>query len=232
MNKSEFVNRIYSEKYVSKVISKVKLLGYDSNVSAYDIILIRLFTSLILFILMLYVFDYGYIFGPIITLIYYFMFNRIVLDNKIKNRMIKLENEAMHFFEVLTLSLETGRNLASAIEVTTLNVSGILSSEFSESVREVTFGKSLNEALTDMQERIPSETINNIILSLTQSNLYGNSIIDNLYSQIDYLREKRKLEVKGRISKVPIYISVISVLFFVPLLLLIILGPVILNYFK
>ena len=232
MNKSEFVNRIYSEKYVSKVISKVKLLGYDSNVSAYDIILIRLFTSVILFILMLYVFDYGYIFGPIITLIYYFMFNRIVLDNKIKNRMIKLENEAMHFFEVLTLSLETGRNLASAIEVTTLNVSGILSSEFSEAVREVTFGKSLNEALTDMQEGIPSETINNIILSLTQSNLYGNSIIDNLYSQIDYLREKRKLEVKGRISKVPIYISVISVLFFVPLLLLIILGPVILNYFK
>ena len=232
MNKSEFVNRIYSEKYVSKVISKVKLLGYDSNVSAYDIILIRLFTSVILFILMLYVFDYGYIFGPIITLIYYFMFNRIVLDNKIKNRMIKLENEAMHFFEVLTLSLETGRNLASAIEVTTLNVSGILSSEFSEAVREVTFEKSLNEALTDMQERIPSETINNIILSLTQSNLYGNSIIDNLYSQIDYLREKRKLEVKGRISKVPIYISVISVLFFVPLLLLIILGPVILNYFK
>lgn len=232
MNKSEFVNRIYSEKYVSKVISKVKLLGYDSNVSAYDIILIRLFTSVILFILMLYFFDYGYIFGPIITLIYYFMFNRIVLDNKIKNRMIKLENEAMHFFEVLTLSLETGRNLASAIEVTTMNVSGILSSEFSEAVREVTFGKSLNEALTDMQERIPSETINNIILSLTQSNLYGNSIIDNLYSQIDYLREKRKLEVKGRISKVPIYISVISVLFFVPLLLLIILGPVILNYFK
>ena len=232
MNKSEFVNRIYSEKYVSKVISKVKLLGYDSNVSAYDIILIRLFTSVILFILMLYIFDYGYIFGPIITLIYYFMFNRIVLDNKIKNRMIKLENEAMHFFEVLTLSLETGRNLASAIEVTTLNVSGILSSEFSEAVREVTFGKSLNEALTDMQERIPSETINNIILSLTQSNLYGNSIIDNLYSQIDYLREKRKLEVKGRISKVPIYISVISVLFFVPLLLLIILGPVLLNYFK
>lgn len=232
MNKSEFVNRIYSEKYVNKVITKVKLLGYDSNVSAYDIILIRLFTSIALFILMLYIFDYGYIFGPIITLIYYFMFNKIVLDNKIKNRMIKLENEAMHFFEVLTLSLETGRNLASAIEVTTKNVSGILSSEFSESVREVTFGKSLNEALSDMQERIPSETINNIVLSLTQSNLYGNSIIDSLYSQIDYLREKRKLEVKGRISKVPIYISVISVLFFVPLLLLIILGPVILNYFN
>ena len=82
-----------------------------------------------------------------------------------------------------------------------------------------------------MQGRIPSETVNNIILSLTQANLYGNSIIENLYGQIDFLREKRKLEVKGRISKVPVLISVISVFFFIPLLLLIILGPVVLNFF-
>ena len=38
------------------------------------------------------------------------------------------------------------------------------------------------------------------------------------------------LEVKARISKVPIKISVISVFFFIPLILLIILGPVILGY--
>ena len=136
----------------------------------------------------------------------------------------------MHFFEVLTLSLETGRNLAEAIEVTTNSVDGILSNEFKEAVREVSFGKSLSEALNDMQDRIPSDTINNVILSLTQSNLYGNSIIENLYTQIDYLREKRKMEVKGKIAKIPVLISVISVLFFVPLLLIIILGPVLLQY--
>ena len=49
----------------------------------------------------------------------------------------------------------------------------------------MSFGKSLSEALYDMQERIPSDTINNVILSLTQSNLYGNSIIDNLYFTVD-----------------------------------------------
>ena len=136
----------------------------------------------------------------------------------------------MHFFEVLTLSLETGRNLVEAIEVTTTNVSGALSNEFKETVREVSFGKSLNEALSDMQAIIPSDTINNIILSLTESNLYGNSIIQNLYNQIDFLREKRKMEVKGRISKVPVLISVISVFFFIPLLLLLILGPILLDY--
>ena len=136
----------------------------------------------------------------------------------------------MHFFEVLTLSLETGRNLISAIEVTINNVNGTLSKEFKKTYDEIAFGKSLSEALVSMQERIPSETINNMLLSLTQANLYGNSIIENLYMQIDYLREKRKLEVKGRISKLPVLISVISVLFFIPLLLILILGPILLDY--
>ncbi len=230
MNKEEFIKRIYSKKYIDKQVAKIKLLGTGNKMNVYDLMIGRLFSSVMLFIVVLFLFDYGYIMAPLITLIYYFLFNRVMLDDKLKKRQIRLESEAMHFFEVLTLSLETGRNLVEAIEVTTANVSGILSNEFKETVREVNFGKSLNEALGDMQAKIPSDTISNIILSLTESNLYGNSIINNLYNQIDFLREKRKMEVKGRISKVPILISVISVLFFIPLLLLLILGPIILEY--
>ena len=231
MNKEEFVNKIYGNKYVDKMKSKVKLLGTNSNIDAYNIIIARLVSSVFVFVVMLYFFDYGYILAPCVTALYYFLFNKFVINDKLAKRTVKLESEAMHFFEVLTLSLETGRNLVEAIDVTTYNVDGILSLEFKEAVREVTFGKSLSEALTDMQMRIPSDTINNVILSLTQANLYGNSIIENLYSQIDFLREKRKMEVKGKISKVPVLISVISVLFFIPLLLLLILGPVLLEYF-
>lgn len=230
MNRQEFIRKIYSKKYVEKIVSKVKLLGIFDNTNPYNFLIARLFSSVVLFILSLYSLDYGYIFAPIITVIYYFIFNEIFLDSKIKKRSTILEREAMHFFEVLTLSLETGRNLAEAIDVTTSSVSGVLSDEFKEAVRQVSFGKSMSEALNDMQDRIPSDTINNVILSLTQSNLYGNSIIENLYTQVDYLREKRKMEVKGRISKVPVLISIISVLFFVPLLLIIILGPVLLEY--
>ena len=230
MNKEEFISRIYNKRYIEKLVNKVKLLGFNDKTSAYDLMITRLLTSIIIFILLLFIFDYGYIVAPIGTFVYYLLFNKASLDDKIKKRSVKLEAEAMHFFEVLTLSLETGRNLVEAIDVTTANVSGILSDEFKETVREVSFGKSLNEALSDMQARIPSDTINNIILSLTESNLYGNSIIKNLYNQIDFLREKRKMEVKGRISKVPILISVISVFFFIPLLLLLIVGPIILEY--
>ena len=230
MNKEEFIRRIYSKKYIDKQKAKIRLLGTGNKLNVYDLMIGRLASSALIFVIILCTSSYGYIMAPFLTLLYYLLFNRATIDDKLKKRQVKLESEAMHFFEVLTLSLETGRNLVEAIEVTTANVSGILSNEFKETVREVNFGKSLNEALGDMQTKIPSDTISNIILSLTESNLYGNSIINNLYNQIDFLREKRKMEVKGRISKVPVLISVISVLFFIPLLLLIILGPILLEY--
>ena len=230
MNKEDFVKKLYSDRYINKMIKKVRLLGTGDKTNVYDLILGRLISSVVVFMVIFFTMHYGYIIAPIVTLAYYYLFTSVAIDNRLKKRTVKLEGEAMHFFEVLTLSLETGRNLVEAIEVTTSNVSGILSDEFKETVREVNFGKSLNEALNDMQTRIPSDTVNNIVLSLTESNLYGNSITRNLYNQIDFLREKRKMEVKGRISKVPVLISVISVFFFIPLLLLIILGPIILDY--
>ena len=81
-----------------------------------------------------------------------------------------------------------------------------------------------------MKKRIPSNTINNTILSITESNIFGNNISDSLYNQVDYLREQKILETKAVISKMPVKISVVSVLIFLPLFLLIILGPIVIQY--
>ncbi len=229
-NKQELARKIYDQKSVDKINKKIDMLGINNKLDTNTFLNIRIFTSVILFILILYIFKVGYIIAPVATIIYYYLFEKVVLDDKIKKRRNQLESEAMDFFEILTLSLETGRNLEEALNVTINSVDGDLSLEFKEALRETKFGKSLKESLVDMQKYIPSESINNIILALNQANMYGSSIIDTLYNQIDYMREKRKLEVKAEISKVPIKISIISVFFFIPLILLIILGPVILSY--
>ena len=95
---------------------------------------------------------------------------------------------------------------------------------------DINYGKSFDEAITNMKERIPSDTINNILLNIRESNMFGNSIIGTLNNQLDYLRETKILETKAYISKIPVKISVISVVFFVPLLLLLILGPVLIEF--
>ena len=85
-------------------------------------------------------------------------------------------------------------------------------------------------ALKQMKERIPSEEVNTVLLNITQSALFGNNIIDSLNNQIDYLRDKKLLDIKGKINKMPVKISVISVIFIVPIILLIVLGPVVINF--
>ena len=91
-------------------------------------------------------------------------------------------------------------------------------------------GKSFTESLEDMKERIPSDAINNIILSLTESSIFGNNITATLRNQLDYLRETKLLETKAEITKLPTKISVISVIFFLPIMLLIILSPVLVEF--
>ncbi len=228
--KNGVLRNLFNKKRLSKIDTKIDLLGLESKYDAETFLSIRVITSVLLFILIFSNFKYGYITGIIVVILYYFIFEKILLDNKIKMRSKKLDNEAIYFFEVLTLSLQTGRNLAEAISMTTSSIDSELSNEFKEALRETKYGKSLTESLTDMQKYIPSDNINNIILTLTQANMYGSSIIDTMQNQVDYLREKRIMEVKSAISKIPTKISVISVFFFIPLILLIILGPVLLNY--
>ena len=231
MNEEYYLEKkIYSKKQVNDISKKLKVLGTSNKLGVYEFLNIKYVGTLLIFIILLLISNIGFLLAPIASIIYYSGIQYILIDNKIKIRTVNLEREALSFFEILTLSLETGRNLTEALNVTTESCTGELVNEFKEVIREVKYGKSLTEAMNSMQDRIPSDTINNVILSLTQANLYGSSIINSLYNQVDYLREKRRLEVKAEISKVPIKISVISVFFFIPLILLIILAPVILNY--
>lgn len=190
---------------------------------------VRIFTTLIIFLLCLYISDLGYLFAPIISVIYYYGFHHVLIKRPIKNRIKELDHQALYFFEILTLTLESGRNLENSLEVTVFNVDSELSREFKKALFEMKFGKTLIETLEDMKKRIPSETINNILLNITQTNVFGNSILETMNNQISYLRDKQLLEIKGEINKIPNKISIISVIFVVPLILLLVLGPFVIS---
>ena len=229
--KYNMVHKIYSKETIDKYQKKINLLGYKNSYDASIFLNIRLISSILIFFMLLYVLKLGYIIAPVVTFLYFILLPRFAIEMKLDKRRDKLDNEAMYFFEVLTLSLETGRNLKTALEITSSNIDSELSDEFKRMLEEVKYGKGLSEALDDLKLRIPSETINNIILNISQSNIFGNSIIETMYNQIDYIRDKQIMLTKARINKIPLKVSVISVIFFIPLLLLLILSPVIIDYF-
>ena len=221
----------YRETTIKSLDKKINLLGSNTKYDAISFMNIRIISSILLFLFVLFSMRLGYLLAPIISYLYYLLLPNLYFDPKIKKRSAILDKEGLYFFEILALSIESGNNLINALKVTANSIDSNLAFEFKEAIREVEYGKSLEEALDSLKMRIPSDTINNIILNIKESNIFGNSIIDTLYNQIDYIREKIMLETRAYISKLPLKISIISVLFFIPLLLLIILGPVLLRYF-
>ncbi len=230
MNLERISENIYSKYSLDYVSNKMLLLGVTNRKKTIDFLNLRLITSIIIFFMIIYLLDWGYVLGPIIVIAYYLLLPYLVIDIKINRRKHKLEYEALYFFEILSLSLESGNNLYNAITMTSESVDSELSKEFQYMMRDIRYGKSFEEAINTMKMRIPSDTINNILLNIREANMFGNNIVGTLNNQLDYLRESKILETKAYISKIPLKISVISVIFFIPLLLLLILGPVLLNY--
>ncbi len=226
--RNNYISKIYRQETINKIQRKIDLLGLYKNYNPLDLLNYRLLITLITFFGLL-ITKQGFILGPFIAILFYIISEYLFLDFRIERRRKKLNNEALFYFEVLALTLESGRNLKAALEMTSINIDSELSAEFSKSLNEIKMGKTLTESLTTMKNRIPSDTINNVILNINQSSVFGNSIIDSLYNQINFLRDKKISEVKGQINKIPVKISAISVVFFVPIMLLIILGPILLK---
>ena len=227
---NSFSRRIYNKKTYDTIQEKIILLGPNTKWTAIKFLNFRLLTSILIFFVILYCVDWGYVFAPIIGIIYYYFLPSLILDTRIKKRKRKLEHEAIFFFEVLELSLESGNNLYSALDLTSSNVESELSDEFKKMLSEIKLGKSFTDALDSLSGRIPSDTIKNILLNIKQASIMGNSITETLVNQLNYLRETRILEMRAYIAKIPLKISVISVVFFIPLLLMLILGPVLIEY--
>ena len=232
MKLEELSKNIYDRYSRNDIKKRMILLGKNKDSDVYKFLNLRLITSIIIFFVIICFVEWGYVLGIIVVVPYYLLLPRITIDVKINQRRKKLENEAMYFFEILALSLESGNNLYNAITVTSSSIDSELSNEFRKMINDIKYGKSFDEAISSMRERIPSNTINNILLNIKEANLFGNNIINTLDNQLDYLRESKILETRAYISKIPLKISVISVVFFIPLLLLLILGPVLLNYFS
>ena len=227
---THYIYKIYRKQTIERMEKKAKQLGKTEAQSYFSFLNTRLVMAVILFFLLFFLSPWGYVVAPIGTSLFYLSLEILFLDIPIKKRGKKLEEEAIFFFEVFSLTLETNKNIKVAIELTSRTIDNELAKEFQKTLADVKMGKSFTESLEDMKERMPSSAINNILLSLIEASIYGNPITETLDNQLEYMKEAQLLETKAEISKLPTKISIISVVFFIPIMLLIILAPVLIDF--
>lgn len=221
MEKVTFINKIYSKKTIRRIEKKINLLGKNKNPFINWFLNLRLVIEIVLFFLFLFLFKNGIFLSFLVLPLFHFGFEFLFLDYPIKRRTKRLEKEALFFFESVELVLESGKTLSKAITISTKNVQGELSLEFTKVLNEMKMGKSLIESLKECSKKVPSESIRYTILTIIEASTFGWDILETLNHQLENLRNKKLMDVKNKLNLLPIKISMSIAVFFIPFLLFI-----------
>ena len=208
---------IFSKNTINRIDKKINLLGI--KLDSYTFCSLRLISSVLLFIIFI-LFKYGFILSPLITLIYYYLFEFILLDLLISYRVKKIESDAIEFFPIFLISLNSTNNIKKAIKLTISMQDNILSKEFIKVDNDIKAGKSLIDSLMLLKARIPSQIVNNIITSIIESSITGNSINNSVNKEIDYLSKLYNRKVKERYKRIPLKLLISCIFFTICMFLL------------
>lgn len=195
----------------NRISRKLQLMGLHLNYKVFGYM--RLVSTIILFIGLLFLSPYGYIVAPICALIYYFLLEYIILDLGIKRRKRLLESQANSFFRTFLLLLKSGRGIKNSLILTTSVLDNELSYEFRKELSNIKNGKTLEEGLSSLTERIPSLIINNIITSIIEASRYGNNVLESILLQLEYIKEIEEKRVLRSYRVVPYKAALLSLMF-------------------
>ncbi len=156
----------------------------------------------------------------------------ILLEQKIKKRKIALQQELPDVLDLLTVSVEAGLGFDGALVKLSEKMKGEMVDEFNRMLQEIRIGVSRKDALRALAERCNVQDISLFAGALIQADQLGVSISKVLRIQSLDMREKRKQRAEEQGMKAPIKMLFPLVFFIFPALLIVLLGPAVLQIFS
>ncbi|GAA0480441.1 type II secretion system F family protein [Salinibacillus aidingensis] len=148
---------------------------------------------------------------------------------KKKQRVIEIEKSMPDFFDMVTVSIEAGMGLDSALRRVCKQMDGPLSKEFLYALEDMKLGKSRKNALTDLRNRVASEFLKSVISAIIQADQMGIGMSKVLQAQTQRIREQQRQKVKEQAMKAPVKMLIPMVLFIFPTLFIVLLGPAVIQ---
>lgn len=113
-----------------------------------------------------------------------------------KSRMKKFDEQLPDAFMSLASSLGAGTSLMGAIETLATEQPAPLAQEFSLLVRKIKLGVNFDQALVDMENRIPSQDFRVALSAIRISREVGGNLVEVMEKLADTLRQKAAMEGK------------------------------------
>jgi tight adherence protein C len=153
----------------------------------------------------------------------------MLLRRAARSRQKRIWRSMPNAIDLMTTCVEAGLSLDFALQRVAERYKGALSDEIHRVLREVGLGKTRREALGDMAERIDVPDITTFINSIVQAEVLGTSVGQVLRIQAKQMRMKRRQRAEQMARQAPVKMVFPLVLFLMPSLFIVTIGPVVLN---
>ncbi|WP_436698732.1 type II secretion system F family protein [Nocardioides sp. BYT-33-1] len=153
----------------------------------------------------------------------------LYLYNKAAHRADQIRRSLADAVDLLTISVEAGLGFDAAVQQVARNTTGPVAEEFSRVLREMQLGMSRSDALKSMGARSNVEDLNTFVGSMVQADAFGIPIGQVLRVQSGEIRVKRRQYAEEKAQQVPVKIMVPLILFILPCLFVVVMGPAVLN---
>ncbi len=152
----------------------------------------------------------------------------LFLKNAISKRQLSIKRAFPDSLDLLLICIESGMSIEAAfrkvsVEIVTQSVA--LSEEFTLTTAELSYLQDRKVAYENLARRTGVEGVKSVCLALQQSERYGTPLGQSLRVMAQENRDMRMNEAEKKAAALPPKLTVPMILFFLPVLFVVILGP-------
>jgi tight adherence protein C len=165
------------------------------------------------------------LFGAMLMILGGFFLPDLSLTQTIQKRHKEILRTMPFTVDLIKICVEAGMDLEGALARVVMKGKGPLVEELERTLYEIRMGKDRVSALADMAHRIGLSDLSAFVTVLIQSEKVGMSIGKVLEIQSSEMRIKQSQRAREQVAKTPVIMMIPMVIFILPALFMIILGP-------
>lgn len=208
------------------VAPKLWMAGLGVILSPTDFVALRLVFLLVALLLLGFGLLAGYFLGWALLAVLLALFPGFWLSSEIKRRHLSIMKALPNVLDLLTLSVESGRDLLSALrDILARRKIDPLGEELLRTFQEIQFGRKRGEALRALAQRVRQTDLTAALNSIIQAEELGVSIAQILRIQSDMQRNKRFTLAEKLANEASVKIIMPIIICILPAVMLILIGP-------
>jgi tight adherence protein C len=240
------VERFNLRKWLGQEEARLKLIqaGYRGEAPYITYLFFRMMTpSIMLLVSVVYVFlilklDYPPLIkiGICILAAYIGMhLPWMYLKNKIQKRQLSIRRAFPDALDLLLICVESGMSIEAAFNRVSQEIgsqSVALAEELTLTTAELSYLQDRRQAYENLAKRTDLEGVRSVCVALQQAERYGTPLGQTLRVLAQENRDMRMVEAEKKAAGLPPKLTVPMILFFLPVLFVVILGPAIIRVMK